>query len=182
MPTTLTDRPEETIRQFLTDNIVPANIHGYDPTQTDSTATDFLPITCDWSDFGDTYPKVVVQENESATVVGGGVTNATGLQGDGSGVNQYSIQPISVSVQAVQLDGTSAYLDSTEYDDLTHDIYEECHRVIQATAPGTLSEVDWVGPPTPPTQTRSSDETDSGSTITWTQRQGTVPVAFTRTP
>jgi len=40
----------------------------------------------------------------------------------------------------------------------------------------------YTGDLTPPTQTRSNEETDSGSTVTWLQRQGTVPVGFRYTP
>lgn len=175
----LSERCEELLRQFLTDNIRPAEIQGYDPNQSNSDASDFMPITTDWSDWGSTYPKIVVQENNGPTIPGGGQTNYTGLQGDGSGVNQYAIHNITLSVQAKQ-DGD--YLNSTEYDDLLHDIFEECRYQCRSNASQGIAESQFIGDPGPPVQTRSTEETDSGSTLTWVQRQSTVPVGVQYEP
>jgi hypothetical protein len=168
----LSERAEELLRQFLSDRIRPAEMQGYDPQQTDTTADDFLPVTNDWSDFGDTYPILVVQETDGPSVPGGGNTNVTGLQGDGSGVNQYTIFNLTISAQAVQGDD---YLNDTEADDLAHDIFSEARKQCQLNTTA-LDETLWLGPPPPGTQTRSTEETDSGSTETWVQRQATVPV------
>lgn len=177
MPQKVTEPLEAQIRQYLVDNIRPAEMHGYDPQQTDPTAADILPISNDWSDYGDTYPVIVVQENNGPTIPNSGNTNVNGIQGDGSGTNQTAVHPITISVQATQ-DGD--YLNNVDYQTLVTDIYAECR--FQLKDVDAVSNALYTGDMTPPTQTRSNEETDSGSTVTWLQRQGTVPVGFRYTP
>ena len=178
MPSKLSERPEELVRQFLVDNIRTAEIHGYDPQQTDTTATDFLPVTSDWSFRGDYYPIISVREDDGPTVPNSGETNYNGLAGDGSGPTQFTTYPINISVQAVQ---EGAYLNGVSAEDLVYDIYSECHTQIQTNAETAVSEAHFVGM-TPPTVTRSTDEPDSGDTITWVQRAGTISMGVTNTP
>lgn len=173
MPSKLSERPEEQLRQFLTDNLRTSEIQGYDPNQTDETASDFMPVTSSWNKWGDTYPIVVVSEDDGPTVPNSGNTGYNGLQGNGSGVNQFAVYNITVSCQAVELEHNSSYRNSTQADDLVDDLYQECHHQIQNNAGSAISDAIYVGL-TPPTQTRSSTETDAGSTLTWIQRQGTA--------
>jgi len=177
MPVALSERPEETLRQYLTDNLAPADIHGYDPTQTDETATDFCPITNDWSGYGETYPKIVVTETDGPTVPNSGNTNYNGMQGDGSGPNQYNIKNITVSVQTHEVPGGGGYLDGMEYDDLAYDIYSEISNLIQNNVTTAIDAALFA---TPPTFTR--DNGDDGDTMTWYQAQGTVNIGVIDTP
>lgn len=168
----LSERAEELLRQFLVDSLRSSEMQGYDPQQTDPTASDFLPVTNNWDDWGETYPIIVVQETDGPTVPGGGQTNVTGLQGDGSGVNQYTIFNITLSAQAVQ---GETYRNGVDAPDIAHDLFSECRKQCQLNTTG-LDETLWLGTPPPGTQTRSTEETDSGSTETWVQRQSTVPI------
>lgn len=178
MPSKLSERPEELVRNFLASNLRPGEMQGYDPQQTDTTATDFLPVTSDWSFRGDYYPIISVRETDGPTLPNSGNTNYNGLQGNGSGPNQYTIYPLNISVQAVQ---EGAYLNGTSAQDLVHDIYQECHHQIQNTTETAVSEALFVGM-TPATVTRSTDEPDAGDTITWVQRQGTINMGVINEP
>jgi len=179
MPQALSERPEELLRQYFTDTITPSDIHGYDPNQTNETATDFFPITNDWSDFGETYPKVVVTETEGPSIPNSGNTNYNGMQGDGSGPNQYNIKNITVSVQTKQVPGGGGYLDGTDYDELVFDIYTEIHSLIQNDATTAISEAQFLGL-TPPTYTRENGDNDERQT--WYQAQGTARMGVIDTP
>lgn len=169
MPTKLSETPEEKIRQFLTDNIRSSEIQGYDPNQTDTQSTDFLPVTSNWSDYGDYYPMIYVGEEDGPTVPNSGNTGFNGFQADGSGPNQWNIKNITLSVQAVE---EGSYLNGTDAKTLINELYQECHHQIQNN-PTALAETEHIGI-TPPTWTKNQEETDSGSTITWLQAQGTV--------
>lgn len=175
MPQALDGRAEEKVRQFLSDSIRSTEIQGYDPQQTDPKASDFLPITNDWSDYGDAYPIIVVQETDGPTVPNSGNTNANGMKPTGEGLNQTAVYNVTVSCQAVQMEGQGTYRNGTEYDDLVEDLYAECFYQFQNTRQAVNGSL-WTGMLPPPTQTRSTEETDSGSTITWIQRTGSVPV------
>jgi len=183
MPTALSHPPEELLRQFLADNIDPSNVQGYDPQQTNPDAADFLPVTSDWSFRGDHYPIIAVRETDGPVIPNSGTTNYNGVQGDGSGPNQYYVQPVTVSCQAVQSkDGDGArYLNGTKAETLVKQFYDECHRLVQNNATTAIDEILVTGM-TPPTTTRNNEETDSGSTITWIQKQGTVSVNILNTP
>lgn len=173
----LTERLEEQVRQFVVDNARSSEIEGYDPNQTDSTQDDFLPVTCDWSNFGDYYPIIVVQQTDGPVIPGSGNTNSNGNQGDGSGVNQFAVHPITVSVQAVQ---GGSYRNSVDYDDLVQTIYSEVR--FQLKDVDAITEAIYTGELTPPTSLRDNRETDSGSTETFYQQQGTVPVGVQYEP
>lgn len=176
MPQKLSERPEELVAQFLRDNLRPAEIEGYNPQQTDPQETDFLPITSDWSFRGDYYPLISVRETDGPTIPNSGNTNYNGIGPNGP--NQYTIYPITISCQAVQ---EGSYLNSTEAETLVHDLYQECHHQIQNNATTAINESLFVGM-TPATVTRSTDEADSGSTISWIQRQGTIRMGVINTP
>jgi len=185
MVTKLSGPIEEQVRQYITDNIRPGEIEGYDPTQTDFTADDHLPVTSDYSRWGDVYPAVFVREGDDAgspSVPNSGNTGFNGLQGDGSGVNQYTIYNVLVSVQAVKpAEDVDVYLNKVSAENLVFDIYQEIHQQVQQNAEDALSEALFTGI-TPPSVTRSNDSTDSGSTATWIQRQGTITVGVINEP
>lgn len=181
MPQKLSERPERLLRQFLTDSIRPNEVQGYDPQQTDTTANDFLPVITDWSERGDYYPIISITETEGPTVPNGGESGYQSVRGDGTGPNQYIIYNITLSCQAVELEGSSAYLNGTSPEDLVDDLFQECHHQIQNNATTAISEAAFISL-TPATQTRSSDQTDSGSTLEWIQRQSTAQMGVLNTP
>jgi len=181
MPSKLKSRPEQLLRDFLADTIDPTEIHGYDPQQTDQTANDFLPIVTDWSDRGDYFPVIVVSEENDPQVPSGGTLPYNGIQGNGSGPNQHTVYNPLVSCQAVELDGSSAYLDGVDADTLAFDLYQEVHSKIQNNGNTAITDALDVGL-TPSTQLRTSNETDSGSTLEFVQRQGTASIEVLNTP
>lgn len=181
MPDKLSERPETLLRDFLSANLRSSEMQGYDPQQTDPTANDFLPVITDWSERGDYYPIISITENDGPTVPNSGNTNFNGIQGNGSGQNQYTVFNITLSCQAVELEGSSAYLNGVSPEQLVFDMYQECNQQIQANVTTAIDEVLFVGL-TPSTQTRSSEQTDSGSTLEWMQRQGTCAMGVLNTP
>ena len=86
-----------------------------------------------------------------------------------------------MSCQAVELENSSAYLNSVDANDLVHTLYQEVHHQIQNNPTTAISEALHSGL-TPPTFTKSAEETDSGSTLTWFQAQGTAQVGVINTP
>jgi len=181
MPTQLSEPIEEKVRQYFVDNIRTGEIEGYDPTQTDESASDFLPITADWSMRGDYYPIISVRETDGPTIPNSGNTNFNGMQGDGSGPNQYYIQPVTVSAQAVQVPSGGGYRNSTDAKKIVRELYDEAHHQIQTNIGAIDSEIEFAGM-TPPTTTRSTEETDSGNTITRIQKQGVCNVGVIDEP
>lgn len=177
MPQKLSEPIEDQVRKYIVENITPSNIEGYDPKQTDTTKQDFILVTSDNDDWGDYYPLIYVSEQDGPTVPNSGNTNANGLQSDGSGTNQTTVYPITVSVQALE---NGPYLNGVSYDDLVFTIYQEIHSLFGGGV--NLTDSLWVGELTPGTQTRSTDEPDSDSTDTWCQRQGTLSVGVIYTP
>lgn len=177
MPSKLSEPVEDKVREYIVNNITPSEIEGYDPTQSDTTKSDFILVTSDNDNYGDYYPMIFVSENTGPTLPNSGNTNANGMQGDGSGSNQYAIFDVQIQVQAVE---GGPYRNSVSYDGLVATIYSELHDILDGEIqldPGVRMQRL-----TPPTQTRSSDEADSGSTETWIQRSGTVPVHVHFTP
>jgi len=181
MPQRIQTRPEQLLRDFLADTLDPAAIHGYDPQQTDQTATDFLPIVTDWSDRGDYFPVIVVSEEDGPTLPNSWASNYQSIQGNGSGPNQYVIYNITVSCQTVELEHDSAYLGGTDADTLSFDLYQEVHDKIQNNSNTAIPDSAFVSL-TPATQTRTSNETDAGSTLEFIQRQGTAQIGFLNQP
>lgn len=178
MPQQPSERIEEKVRQYLADNLQPTELHGYDPRQTNPSSTDYLPVTCDWSKRGSTYPLIFVGEQSGPALPNSGNTNSNGMQGDGSGSNQTAVHTITISVQTME---GGAYLDSMDYDDLAHDLYWEVHSVLQSAAPDAIDEALFSGVPTPPTPSRNPD-TGGSDTDTWFQASGTVPVGYLYSP
>lgn len=80
-------RPAEVIRVTIYRNWEPSKVEGYDVSINDPSNSDFLPLTTDWYEFGEHYPNIAITNFEGNTV-NGGTTGYTGIQGDGSGVNQ----------------------------------------------------------------------------------------------
>jgi len=178
MPQTLSESVEDKVRQYVVQNLASSDIEGYDPQQSDTTASDYILITSDNDQYGDYYPLIFISEQDGPTIPDSGNTNFNGIQGDGSGANTYSVYNVTIQVQAVE---NGPYLNNTSYDDLVFTIYQALRSLFGG--PITLdSETLWTGGLTPGTQTRSSDENDSGSTDTWVQRAGTLPVGVQYTP
>lgn len=174
MPQTLSDNPEEKVRQLLTDGWDPDNTEGYDPTETDPDADEFLPISTDWKS-GDTYPIVTVTGNDP-TVPGGGDTNITGKQGDGSGNNQRRLETMQLTVQA---SGDSEYINDLGAHEVVELLYNEAFRVVwdNQNAPDD-SEV-WNYFVSPATHTGPDNSDDSTS---FHQYAGDVILHWNRTP
>lgn len=179
MPQKLSEPLEDQIRKYIINNVTPSEIQGYDPTQSDTTASDFILVTSDNDNYGDYYPMIYVSEIDAdKTIPGGGETNINGVQGDGSGGNQDTRQGVLISVQTVE---NGPYLNDTAYDQLAFEIYSEVKVTFKNADESDFSDFHFVGELTPPTVTRSSDEQDS-STETWIQRRGTIPVGVQYTP
>jgi hypothetical protein len=179
MPSKLTQRPEELIRSYLVSAVRPGEIEGYDPTQTDPQANDYLPFTTDYSRWGETYPLVWFGEEDSPTVPNSGETGFNGLQGDGSGPNIYEIHNITVSVQTLESDSGAGYLNQTEYDTLAFEIYNEIKHQIQNNTTGVNSDFQFVGI-SPSTPLRDAGE--ESDTTTFYQESGTIFVGVIDEP
>jgi len=178
MPRKLSERPEELVRQFLVDSIRPSEVEGYDPMQTDPSASDFLPVTNNWSTEGSYYPMVSVREMDGPTLPDSAGTNYNSQQGDGSGPNQYTVYNLTLSCQAIE---GGSYRNDVDADDLALALYQECAHQIQVNPTSAVDEAAFISA-TPSTQSRSIDEDDSGSTTVWVQRQGSVAFGFLKTP
>jgi len=178
MPQQLSERPEETIRQYLTTAVRPSEIEGYDPRQTDTQANDYLPFTTDYSRWGETYPMVWFGEEDSPTVPGGGESGYSSISGSGAGPNIYEIHNITVSVQTLESDNGAGYLNSTEYDTLAFEIYQEIKHQIQNNATD-LDPFSFIGI-TPSTPLRDAGE--ESDTTTFYQEQATIYAGFLDTP
>jgi len=176
MPSKLTQRPEESIRQFLVDNIRSSEIETYDPTQTNPQANDYLPITTDYSRWGETFPMVWVGEQDSPTVPGGGESGYNSIDGSGNGPNIYEIHNITVSVQTMETDSGAGYLNQTDYDTLAFQIYQEIKHQIQNNSTD-LAPFSFLGI-TPSTPLRDAG-TDTSS---FYQEQATIYAGFLDTP
>jgi len=172
----LSQRPEESVRQFLVDNLRSGEMEGYDPQQTNRQETDFLPVTTDWSTRGEYYPLISIREQDSPQVPNSGNTGYNGQQGDGSGPNIYNIKNITVSCQATE---GGAYLNSVDYDELVFTLYQEVQHQIQTNATTGITEAQWLGV-TPPTYTRDAGE--DGGTGVFMQAQGTINFGYIDSP
>lgn len=173
MPTQkLTERVEDQIRKYLCDALRPSEIQGYDPDQGDTTAQDYILITSDNDDYGDYYPLIYVGNNSGSSVIGGGDTNITSIQGDGSGNNQNAQYTVTIQCQAVQ---NGPYLNDTPYDELAFQLYQEVKYQLKQADASDFTDFQYIGELPPSPIERSSDEQD-GSTETWSQYAGAVPV------
>jgi len=169
----LSERPEKLVRDFLADNLRKSELNDYDPQQTDTQAVDYLPITNDYSRWGETFPMIWVGEQESPNTPGGGESGYSSVQGDGSGPNQYTQHNITVSVQTKQGGG---YLNGVDYDDLAYTLYQEVHAQVQNNTTTGIDEL--VMTITPPGQTRETE----GDTTSFYQRQGTIQSYYVNEP
>jgi len=152
-------------------------MNGYDPKQTDTTETDYIPVTSQYNKWGETFPMVWVGEQDGPVLPNSGETNYNSLQGNGDGPNQQATHNVTVSVQVTE---GGAYLNGVRYDDLAQDIYSEIRYQIQKETK-LNSELLFLGGLTPPTPTRSPTD-DDGDTYGWMQYQGTVPLGVIYTP
>ena len=178
MPPKLSEPIEDQIRDYVVSEIDPTEIQGYDPTQSDTTASDFILVTSDNDNYGDYYPLIFVSNNEDGTVPGGGETNITSIQGDGSGNNQRAQYTVTIQCQAVE---NGPYLNDTDYDQLAFELFQEVKLRIKEADESDFNDFSSVGELTPSPIDRSSDEQDS-STETWVQYSGTVPITVEYTP
>lgn len=174
MPTTLSENPEEIVRQLLVDewgvSSVPTG--GYDASQTDPTATDFLPITTNWAGFGDTYPIISVTNNDP-TVPGGGQTGITGIQGNGSGPNQHRLETMVITVMAER--GTD--YQGEDAHTIVNTLYDHVHQIVWGNihAPNHSDVHGFYV--TPGTHTTGSDDS-----TTTEQYSGSVTLDWLKTP
>lgn len=174
----LTERVEDQIRKYLVQNIRSTEIHGYDPTQGDTTASDYILITSDNDNYGDYYPMIFVGNNAGSSVIGGGETNISSIQGDGSGNNQNAQYLVTIQCQAVE---NGPYLDDTPYDDLAFSLYQEVKYQLKQADKSDFADLEYVGELEPANVDRSSSEQDD-STETWAQYSGAIPTGVIFTP
>jgi len=182
MPTKLSEPIEDRLREWIEANIRPSEVDGYDPNQTwpeDNPPNDALIVTTNWDEYGDFYPVVVVTDDDNGAVVpNSGETNFNGLQGDGSGVNQTTTQPVTISCQATE---GQDYLSGDGPKLTAFRLAQEVHQLFQDNAEGVDSDYLFNGA-TPPVHTRSNTEENGDSTDTWHQYQFTVDVGYVNTP
>ena len=178
MPQKLTEPVEDQIRKYLVGAIRPSEIEGYDPTQSDTTAQDYILITSDNDNYGDYYPLIYVSNNAGSSVIGGGETNISSIQGDGSGNNQNAQYSITLQCQAVE---NGPYLNSVSYDELAFTLYQEVKYQLNQATKADFDGFSYVGNATPAPIERSANEQDD-STESWAQYAGTVPIGTIFTP
>ena len=178
MPAKLTTPIEDQVREYLVQNLRPAEIEGYDPTQSDTTAQDFILVTSDNDNYGDYYPLIYISNNAGTSVIGGGETNVSSLQGDGTGNNQNAQYSLTIQCQAVE---NGPYLNDTPYDELAFTLFQEVKYQLNQATKSDFDGFSYIGNITPAPIERSSDEQDS-STETWAQYAGTLPVGVIFTP
>jgi len=178
MPPKLSAPIEDQLREYIVNNIRPSEIEGYDPTQSDTTASDFILVTSDNDNYGDYYPLIYISNNAGTSVPGGGDTNITSIQGDGSGNNQRAQYTPTIQCQAVE---NGPYRNDTAYNQLAFELYQEVKFQLKEASASDFTDFSSVGELEPADIDRSSDEQDS-STETWAQYAGTVPIEVQFTP
>lgn len=172
MPTQLSENPEEKVRQLLTDEWDNTNTAGYDPTITDPTNSNFLPISTNWNS-GDIYPIITVTNNDP-TVPGGGETGFQSVQGDGSGPNQQRFENMLVTIQAAE---DTEYNSSLTAHEVCQTLSAEIDRIIidNVNAPTDSDVCNYF--PAPFTHTIAGDSTPRTH-----QYQATITLNWIRTP
>jgi len=178
MPQKLTEPVEDQVRKYLVDALRPSEIEGYDPTEGDGTAADYILVTSDNDNYGDYYPMIFVSNNDGASVIDGGETNISSIQGDGSGNNQNAQYSVTIQCQAVE---NGPYLNNTDYDQLAFELYQEVKFQLKEADNTDFTDFTYIGELTPAPIDRSSNEQDN-STETWSQYAGTVPVGVDFVP
>jgi len=178
MPQKLTDPIEDQVRKYLVDAIRPSEVEGLDPTIGDTTKQEFLLVTSDNDNYGDYYPVIFVGNNAGTSVIGGGDTNVSSIQGDGSGNNQNAQYTVSIQCQAVE---NGPYPNNTPYNEVAFQLYQEVKFQLKQASKSDFNGVSYVGELPPSPNERSSEEQDN-STETWIQYSGAVPLGVIFTP
>lgn len=113
MTVSLSDRPEQLIRDFLVDNWDPANTNGFDPTNEDPEDPEFLPISTSVTNVGQHYPNVVVSfGNETSagnTSYNYLTSNGPGQVRDGSVIVTVRSEETSSPSYLGHVDGSGTY-------------------------------------------------------------------------
>jgi len=172
----LEKNPEYLVAEYLEDNwgsVSPSNA-GYtglfdsdDPLEADE-----FPISTSWN-AGDRYPILTITNNDP-NVPGGGNTNITGLQGDGSGPNQERLETMLMTVQASE---DVDYNNDLLAHDLIEILYNHASQIITEYVDGEIDDV-WDLYYTPATHS----PVESNSTVPTHQYQGSVTVHWQKEP
>jgi hypothetical protein len=178
MPQKITEPIEDKIRKYLVDAIRPSEVEGLDPTIGDTTRLEFLLVTSDYDNYGDTYPLVFVSNNAGTSVIDGGETNISSIQGDGSGNNQNAQYSVTIQCQAVE---NGPLPNNVDYDVIAFQLFQEVKYQINQAETSDFTNLSYIGNLTPAPVERSSSEQDN-STESWSQFAGTVPVGVHYTP
>jgi hypothetical protein len=176
VPQFLDQNPEFILCDVLEDNwgTVNPSPEGYTAVFNSDSAlgSNEFPLTTSWN-AGDSYPIVSVTNNDP-TVPGGGETNVTSIQGDGSGNNQRRLENVLVTVQAAE---DSDYNNGVEAHQLVETLYNHAFQIAweadEATYPGV-----WGFHPEPGTHS----PVESSNTNPTHQYQGTFTIGWNKTP
>jgi len=172
----LEKNPEYLVAEYLEDNwgsVSPSNA-GYTGLfdSNDTLTDDEFPISTSWN-AGDRYPLLTITNNDP-NVPGGGNTNITGLQGDGSGPNQERLETMLMTVQASE---DVDYNNDLLAHDLIEILYNHASQIITEYVDGEIDDV-WDLYYTPATHS----PVESNSTVPTHQYQGSVTVHWQKEP
>jgi hypothetical protein len=169
MPTELSKKAEQKIRDILVNNWDATNTAGYDPTSTPSDA-DFVRIHDGTYEASYADPQISITHPNGESVAS--ATNYSGFQGDGSGLNQDRVGNPLIQCWAETLDDGDYRGESAE--DIVRLLRLEVERVVQAHASADPEffyvSVEWDG--------RNPDNT---ATPTW-QSQLTAQYQWLKEP
>jgi hypothetical protein len=170
MPTALSKDVRLIVRDALLAGWDAANAAGYDPTLTPSDAN-WLPMNRGWYSTGPRDPSVAIANAEESPL-GGGATGLTGIQGDGSGMNQDLDGTVLVTVFAEE---GGDYNDGLSAVDVVETVKAEVGRAgnTDQTGPGELRYLA-------PQGSAEADDTDVTPPIRI--RQVTLGYGWQRTP
>jgi hypothetical protein len=131
-----------------------------------------FPLTTSWN-AGDSYPIVSVTNNDP-TVPGGGNTNVTSIQGDGSGNNQHRNENMLVTVQAAE---DTNYNNGVEAHELVETLYNHLFQILWEADCDTYEGVRnfYIEPGT-------HSPVESSNTNPTHQYQGTATIDWEKTP
>lgn len=176
MPQFLDQNPEFIICEVLESNwgtVDPSNA-GYTAVfnSDSSLGGNEFPLTTSWN-AGDSYPIVSITNNDP-TVPGGGDTNVTGVQGNGSGQNQRRLENMLLTVQAAE---DTDYNNNLEAHELIEVLYNHAFQILYEADSSTYDGVldFYVEPGT-------HSPVESSSTNPTHQYQGTVSLDWQKTP
>ena len=129
----LSKHPALLIRDVLTANWDSTNTAGYDPTVGD-TDSNFVALGRGWYKSAQSDPQITLTNFEEG-VLAGGVTDASGIQGDGSGTNQDRDGTGLLTAHAEVTGGTDY---NGEYaKDIVWLLTQECERILQNNSNGS---------------------------------------------